>query len=841
MVGHTPAVGGSSSGSGGAAALRLSVVVPTRNEAGNLRRLKQELEVALAGVSYEVIVVDDSTDHETRPLLRELASLSDRWRVIERPPMQQTGLATAVTEGMGVARGDAVCVMDADLQHPPAVVPQLLAAVEDGTDLAVASRYTPGGGSDGLAGLHRRTVSGCSRLTAHLLFPESRRTADPLSGFFCMRRHAATGLELRPVGFKVLLELLVLCPELRVLDIPFVFGCRAAGESKANARQGLLYLRHLASLFVRVPQSSLGLKLALITLSCLAGFMVSFDVLGLIVRPSTLAWLPASLASLLASAALQRAVTFRAGGGGSALRVTLGMGGLPVGLVLFGDLLRMEPRHPWSAGILAQGAVLAVPLAINLVTARRSPAGNLSPLTDPAPYSRPASLPPLEDRRTAPQQDGCVSCSVGIMAHNEEANIGHSVLAVLAQETSSVRVEEVIVVASGCTDGTVATVADIAQHEPRVRLCVQEKREGKASAINLFLTQATSPVVVLSGADIIPETSALEHLCGPFKDPQVGMVGGRPVPVNDPYTFMGHAVHLLWRLHDCLARIEPKLGEIIAFRNVISGIPTTSVDEISIQALISQLGYQLVYEPACIVHNKGPVTVPDFVKQRRRIYAGHLQVREQQKYDAPTMKVGPILGQLITCRHFTLGSPTRAVWTLGAVLMEGFARIQGHRDYRRKRAHHIWHVVESTKNLKAGTQRPWGLCNDQSVLVFRFIPESAEAYDVYPESRDRQASEAARKLLPLVRARIRKEDKLSISGPGIITVVIRVEQQEAELVAQDIQDAVQARPVHLGIRGREVRVAVAYSVLTFAFKGKHEGVTVISPLVPEALGAAGQE
>ena len=105
MVGHTPAVGRSSSGSRGAAALRLSVVVPTRNEAGNLLRLKQELEVALAGVSHEVIVVDDSTDHETRPLLRELASRSDRWRVIERPSTQQTGLATAVTDGMGVARG----------------------------------------------------------------------------------------------------------------------------------------------------------------------------------------------------------------------------------------------------------------------------------------------------------------------------------------------------------------------------------------------------------------------------------------------------------------------------------------------------------------------------------------------------------------------------------------------------------------------------------------------------------------------------------------------------------------------------------------------------------------
>src|SRR5437016_9925611 len=139
----------------------------------------------------------------------------------------------------------------------------------------------------------------------------------------------------------------------------------------------------------------------------------------------------------------------------------------------------------------------------------------------------------------ARQGDEYVHCSVGIMAHNEEANIGRTILAILEQQVISVCLTEVIVVASGCTDRTVPIVAEIALHEPRVRLCVQEKREGKASAINLFLKQASSTVVILIGADIIPETSAIENLCAPFKDPTIGMVGGRPVPVNDPSTFMG--------------------------------------------------------------------------------------------------------------------------------------------------------------------------------------------------------------------------------------------------------------------------------------------------------------
>ena len=306
----------------------------------------------------------------------------------------------------------------------------------------------------------------------------------------------------------------------------------------------------------------------------------------------------------------------------------------------------------------------------------------------------------LEEERQGQQAKEYISCSVGIMAYNEDANIGHTIHAVLQQRGLSIHIEEIIVVASGCTERTVPIVTEIASQEPRVHLCIQEKREGKASAINLFLKQATSEVMVLIGADVIPEPSALEHLCAPFKDPKVGIVGGCPIPINDPSTFMGHTVHLLWRLHDQLARVDPKLGEVIAFRNVISDIPTdTAVDEISIQALISRLGYQLVYQPACIVYNKGPLTVRDFLKQRRRIYAGHLRVRDEQRYAASTMKVGPIISQLLTCRDFAMRTPRQALWTLGTVSLEAFARVQGYYDYRHKREHHIWDMVTSTKDL----------------------------------------------------------------------------------------------------------------------------------------------
>jgi biofilm PGA synthesis N-glycosyltransferase PgaC len=302
--------------------------------------------------------------------------------------------------------------------------------------------------------------------------------------------------------------------------------------------------------------------------------------------------------------------------------------------------------------------------------------------------------------RQAKQDNDFIRSSVGIMAYNEEANVGRTVRAILEQQGPPVLVQEVIVVASGCTDNTVPLVEEIARQEPRVRLLTQVKREGKASAINLFLKEAVSPILVLIGADVIPEASALEHLCSPFKDPTIGMVGGRPVPVNDSATFMGHAVHLLWCLHDHLARVNQKLGEVIAFRNVISSIPAESpVDELSIQALMSQLGYRLIYEPACVVHNKGPLTVADFLKQRRRIYAGHLHVRNQQHYEASTMKVSSIASQLSACRELALSSPKRRIWTLGTIALEGYARMLGYYDYHRRREHHIWQMVDSTKKL----------------------------------------------------------------------------------------------------------------------------------------------
>jgi dolichol-phosphate mannosyltransferase len=148
-------------------------------------------------------------------------------------------------------------VMDGDLQHPPELL-RAMVAVADKRDLdvVVASRYFKGGSSEGLAGPARRLVSALSRMMVQLIFREARKTSDPLSGYFLCRRAAIEGLEFRPIGFKVLLEILVCASDARVGDVPLRFESRHSGASNASIAQGWAFLRHVLSLLVQVPGSA---------------------------------------------------------------------------------------------------------------------------------------------------------------------------------------------------------------------------------------------------------------------------------------------------------------------------------------------------------------------------------------------------------------------------------------------------------------------------------------------------------------------------------------------------------------------------------------------------------
>jgi dolichol-phosphate mannosyltransferase len=287
------------------------VVIPTRNEAESLEALWARLETALAGVDAEVCFVDDSDDRTPARLAALQAEHPQVRCLLRRDAERVGGLSTAVVAGLHMAHGDLVCVMDADLQHPPELIPAMLAAAEAGADLVVASRYVKGGSAGGLSGLARHLVSRGSGLLARILFHEARQSTDPLSGYFLCRRRLIDGIEFRPVGFKILLELLVCVPGLRVVDVPLHFQARAAGASKASARQGILFLRHLASLFFRVDGSARLWKFGLVGVSGLGLFLAALWALaGPAKLPRLLAFLPAFAISFAWNTLWNRTWTF---------------------------------------------------------------------------------------------------------------------------------------------------------------------------------------------------------------------------------------------------------------------------------------------------------------------------------------------------------------------------------------------------------------------------------------------------------------------------------------------------------------------------------------------------
>jgi dolichol-phosphate mannosyltransferase len=298
----------------------VSLVVPTRNEVNNVQPLVERVTAALAATTFEICFVDDSDD-ATGDLLLDLASSNPSVRALLRQGADRKGgLSTAVVAGLHMARGRYVCVMDADLQHPPELIPLLLAEAERGADLVIASRYAPGGSHEGLGTPLRRLVSREATFVARMLFKEARQSSDPLSGYFLCRRALIDGIEFRPVGFKILLELLVCVPDLRVVDVPVTQASRAEGVSKATARQGLLYLRHLRSLFFDVPGSARVWKFGLVGLSGLCVFLPVLAILAGVVRLNPLiAFVPAFALSAAWNTAMNWRLTFgdqRRGGRG---------------------------------------------------------------------------------------------------------------------------------------------------------------------------------------------------------------------------------------------------------------------------------------------------------------------------------------------------------------------------------------------------------------------------------------------------------------------------------------------------------------------------------------------
>ena len=216
------------------------MVVPTYNEKNNLSSLVGALDRNLK--SYEVVIVDDSSPDGTAGLARELGKKFPV-RVITR---KRRGLSGAVIEGIRKSKAGTICVMDADMQHPPNAIPGLLKKMKESkADILVASRYK-NGKIEGWS-LSRLIISKTATGLAKLVLPEARQVEDPLSGFFLVRKGVIRP-GMKPVGYKILLEVLVKGNYVKIVEVPYVFGNRKSGSSKLDSRQVLQFARHLLKL-----------------------------------------------------------------------------------------------------------------------------------------------------------------------------------------------------------------------------------------------------------------------------------------------------------------------------------------------------------------------------------------------------------------------------------------------------------------------------------------------------------------------------------------------------------------------------------------------------------------
>jgi len=309
-----------------------------------------------------------------------------------------------------------------------------------------------------------------------------------------------------------------------------------------------------------------------------------------------------------------------------------------------------------------------------------------------------------------------MNVSICVPAHNEAANIRRLLMSLLEQETRVARIVEIVVVASGCTDDTAEVAREIGRGRPGMHVHVQERREGKVAAINAYL-KARDPraeVTVVCSADLSLTHDVVERLVCHLRDhADVGMVGGRPVPNNDPSRIVGRMVRILWEMHHRVSLEVPKMGEIVAFRAALVEYVSelSVVDEASIEDIVRAKGYRLGYVPDAVIVNHGPDTLREYFEQRRRIARGHYWLEFAFGYEVATLDRSLLVKTALdTARDedsFGKAAVAAAIGTEIVARAVGFwdARVVGGK-------HRTWRVLQSTKSLGdpangvQGSERP---------------------------------------------------------------------------------------------------------------------------------------
>jgi dolichol-phosphate mannosyltransferase len=288
----------------------LAIIIPTFNERGNVARLVEQLDGALPGVAWEAIFVDDHSPDGTADAVRELGRRDPRVRGLLR--LGRRGLAGACIEGLLASNAPYLAVMDADLQHDANLLPRMLAALKDDTaDLAIGSRYVQGG-SVGEFGASRQLASRVSTVLARQMTAVD--VGDPMSGFFMLRREAFARVapHLASEGFKILFDILATARgEMRVVEMPYTFGARTAGDSKLDLQNIFDFLGLLIS---KISRGYIPLRFVSFLFVGLIGVFVNLAALwlGLLAgAPFTEAQVGATVIAMTSNFFLNNAITYR--------------------------------------------------------------------------------------------------------------------------------------------------------------------------------------------------------------------------------------------------------------------------------------------------------------------------------------------------------------------------------------------------------------------------------------------------------------------------------------------------------------------------------------------------
>jgi dolichol-phosphate mannosyltransferase len=231
-------------------ALTLALVIPTLNEEGNIGRIIGRVRTVLddARIPFEIIVVDDDSRDRTAKIVNAIAGEDQRVRLVVRKG--ERGLSGAILDGWRHSHSSVLGVIDADMQHPPELLPKLFAAIVAGRDLAIGSRYVPGGGIGDWNAV-RSMLSSAAVWATWPLQKRGARANDPMSGYFMVRRSCVEQVAFQRAGFKLLLDVLIRSHIQSVEEVPFEFGLRTEGESKASFKVGIDYARLLVRLYAR--------------------------------------------------------------------------------------------------------------------------------------------------------------------------------------------------------------------------------------------------------------------------------------------------------------------------------------------------------------------------------------------------------------------------------------------------------------------------------------------------------------------------------------------------------------------------------------------------------------